>query len=206
MAIICRTSLLRASAISRAVQGLRLTTALVGAGAAVGFGAATLWNDQAQAQDWLGVVDGDFYNTANWSTGTVPGSGDTAIFDRAPVRSVNVVSTAGLAALNFTAGADAYQITTAPATILQVGTIDNQSANVQTLNLSQGEALELSGDGLTGPGKTIFNTSAGGTLYLNGTATAGSGRFIGGDGALSLSPPPVQLQSGRLKVAGLSAS
>ncbi|MBK3745375.1 autotransporter domain-containing protein [Paraburkholderia aspalathi] len=146
----------------------------------MGLGIGPLWIDQAQAQVWLGTVDGNYHEPANWSTGIVPEPGNTAVFDTAPIRSVTVsVPYSGVDVLNFTPTADAYQITIAPNTAFHVETIDNQSANVQTFNLSATGGLGLHA-GLTGPGKTVFDTSGGGAFELHGAATAAGARFIGG--------------------------
>jgi hypothetical protein len=78
---------------------------------------------------WLAnPVDNNWYNPANWSSGTVPEGGDTAIFAFSNITDVNILAGAGLREIDFDVTAGAYTITaSAGVGIGSDGAIQNNS-------------------------------------------------------------------------------
>jgi autotransporter-associated beta strand protein len=69
----------------------------------------------------LNPVDDSFDNAANWSSGTVPGYEDTATFAISSQAEVTIPANTSVAAIDFAANANAYQISVAPGTAVNVG-------------------------------------------------------------------------------------
>ena len=181
----------------------------------------------AQAQVWLGndaTDPTDFNLVANWSTGAVPGSGQTATFGAGPASTfVNVTALTGLGAggLLFDAAAPAYTIDLNHSVYLT--NITNNSGAVQTINVGASSGphiyLHFVDPGVAGPvsinqtgyGVVQFDTSydasaasitasgtTGALLILGAGSTVSIGSLNASTGRISFGAAGTMIEVGAL--------
>lgn len=144
-------------------RGLSALAALAG---------AALWAGPAQSQDatWLAAPgSGDFNTGANWSTGTQPGSGDTAFFDTSNITSLTFSASTTIGGWTFNAGADDFDFTNT-----QILTFNDAGIVIiggsATINNTTGGGMDFTGNSTAGSA-TITNTITGGTIASAAPAT-----------------------------------
>src|SRR5262245_2040566 len=113
--------------------------------------------------NWNVDADGDWNNSANWSTGNVPGATDTAVIDRAvPVTITYAGGSSSVLSLNSNANlviaSGSFQVT------------GGASEVSGTFSMGAGASLSVTGSGTTfiADGATTINTA---NLYVSGGAT-----------------------------------
>ncbi|MDQ8194646.1 hypothetical protein QEH59_09425 [Coraliomargarita sp. SDUM461004] len=136
--------------------------------------------------EWTGTTDGQWDLASNWNPNTAAPGGattDIANFDTASANSSITLDTAiSIGALNFNAGAGAYTLSGEALTLSSGDSISNTSGNHQiintnmslaganTINVSSGSSLTLSG--------TIYNTTSGGNFDITGSGIVNlTGKF-----------------------------
>jgi len=176
--------------ISRLQRALRETTSLIApsmlatpAALATGVIAGVLLFQpgQAQAQQIWNGTGSDFNIDANWTSGTVPGPGNVAVFSGSTAN--NILSTSlntSLAGITYNAGASAYALTLGD-NLQLTGSIVNNSGSNQVINIV-GAGLFFQGASATGDNVT-YNTSTGGSIMFRATSVGGLSRFNVGAGS-----------------------
>lgn len=147
------------------------TTPLTGTGSAI-------LTVNASTEVWDGLAADDNWGSgANWVGGYPPGyAGDTLIFSNNVRLSPDMDTNYSVAVLSFDASAGGFTIgSTGGYTLTLNGMVENDSFNVQTLNV----AVSL-------PGTGTVNTPGGGDTHLNGTISGAGGLTTEGVGAVFL--------------------
>jgi hypothetical protein len=133
---------------------------------------------------WIAPAASNWNNTANWSTGTVPGTTDIAIFDGTSVQDCSIdaaVSVQGIQISNYTGiiSQNNFTIIVGTSNYSQnSGTFNGGSANI-TFNGANGTtAINLSGG-------TFNSTSATLTVTNRATIQNTGGTFNGGTGIIT---------------------
>ncbi|HEY1769466.1 MAG TPA: hypothetical protein VGG02_04330 [Chthoniobacterales bacterium] len=102
-------------------RGQLLSKAVLSFGVPVGL-ALSIAALRGDVINWLpSPADGDFNNAANWSSGTVPGYQDTAVFSDSNQTVVAILANTSVMSLEFDANAPAYQISAEPGVAVNVG-------------------------------------------------------------------------------------
>lgn len=171
-------------------RALRETTSLVAPSAltttsalatGVIVGALLVQSGQTQAQQiWIGTGP-DFNTGANWTTGTVPGAGDVAVFDGTTAN--NNLSTSlntSLGGITYNSGAVPYAITLGN-NLQLFGNVTNNSTSRQTINVG-GSALFFFGSASSGENVT-YNLTSGGEIQFRGSSVGGLSYFNLGAGS-----------------------
>jgi autotransporter-associated beta strand protein len=128
----------------------------------------------ARAQSWLPApADSNYNNGANWSGGTVPTIGSTAVFDASSVTTIGINATTNVGGWTFDPGASTYVFNiNGPSTAFSFfgsGIVINGGGATINVN-SVGGSLTF-GTGSTAGASSIFNNSQ--LLFAPGS-TAGS--------------------------------
>lgn len=147
---------------------------------------------------WIGAT-GAWTTGINWSTGSVPGSGNTATFTSSgATTAITISGSVSIGTIQLDAGAPAFSFTTAPSgpnfTINGTGIVNN-SSNVPTFTVggglifsnssSAGNAaitnnnfLHFSGDSTAGNATLTNNNGATSFMFFSGNGTAGNATII----------------------------
>ena len=99
----------------------------------------------ADSGSWLlNPVNGDWNNPANWSSGTVPGYGDTATFSVSNQTDITFSTASNAYEIVFQPDASSYQFTALfdKSLVMSHGGIDNQSGVVQTF-IARGDNAQI---------------------------------------------------------------
>jgi autotransporter-associated beta strand protein len=156
---------------------------------------------EAKAQTWIGTTT-DYGTPGNWSTGTVPGSGESASFAGAGTPAGSPTVDLG----GITYSVDSWNVSGPSTYSMENGTVNFLTAAGLTNTSTGGLGINASITGIGGVTQsgtsTLFllgnNTYSGGTNVLSGiveargTGTLGTGPVV--VGATSLNPPPAVLQ------------
>ncbi|MBS7811018.1 autotransporter-associated beta strand repeat-containing protein [Roseococcus pinisoli] len=118
----------------------------------------------------------DFNTGTNWSTGTVPTSAQTPIFQNTGPTSLSTSVDTQLAGITFNAGAASHNLTLGNNMTL-FGSVVNNSANEQTINVASGWTLFFLGAAASGQG---VNYIGDGALVFDGDSTGGNSAFTVG--------------------------
>ncbi|TCH99805.1 hypothetical protein EJV46_03810 [Roseococcus sp. SYP-B2431] len=127
----------------------------------------------ALGQNWQGPGT-DFNTGANWSTGTIPGVGDTAVFQNAGPTSLSTSLNTSLAGIRFDAGAASYNLTLGNDMTL-VGSVVNNSGAGQTIGVANGTTLFFQGAAASGQGVEYI---VDGALIFDNNSTGGNSSFV----------------------------
>jgi len=125
---------------------------------------------------WTGGVGGtgtDFNLPANWDTGTVPTSAQTAFFQNTGPTSLSTSANTTLNGITFSAGASSYNLTLGNDMTL-AGSVVNSSARNQTISVASGTTLFFQGTAASGQG---VNYTVNGTVVFDDASTGGNSAF-----------------------------
>jgi len=118
----------------------------------------------------------DFNTGTNWSTGNVPTSAQTAVFQGAGPTSLSTSLNTQLAGILFNPAASGYNLTLGQDMTL-FGSVENASSNQQTINVASGATLFFQGTAASGQG---VNYVGSGSLAFDDNATGGNSAFTVG--------------------------
>jgi autotransporter-associated beta strand protein len=131
---------------------------------------------------WLSnPQDSNYFNPNNWSTGTVPGSADTAIFDTSSITALTFSSLPyrTVASFQFNSGAPAYSFAIADTFEFVGSGITDNSSNAPSFSVSGGATLRFDNGNSSFDGTVTVN---GGTLAIGSSSS--NARIINNGGTV----------------------